>query len=170
MAKELPLGQGQWEWLGQTLSRHANAKMAPDVIKLVMPGVRLLEYEDNAAIVVENDIGYAMYVIYQGRVLVVRKGNKIAELETGDFFGEISLVTRAPRTATVKAVKNCQVFELSWRARGKTHGRACPERSSAYYLKRKGSFRNAQLRPWPLAARAGTAVWLPGEWRSGRCG
>ncbi|MBI2211205.1 MAG: cyclic nucleotide-binding domain-containing protein [Deltaproteobacteria bacterium] len=116
MAKELPLGQGQWEWLGQTLSRHANAKMAPDVIKLVMPGVRLLEYEDNAAIVVENDIGYAMYVIYQGRVLVVRKGNKIAELETGDFFGEISLVTRAPRTATVKAVKNCQVFELSWRA------------------------------------------------------
>ena len=70
----------------------------------------------HAAIVVENDIGYAMYVIYQGRVLVVRKGNEIAELETGDFFGEISLVTRAPRTATVKAVKNCQVFELAWRA------------------------------------------------------
>ena len=69
----------------------------------------------HAAIVVENDIGYAMYVIYQGRVLVVRKGNEIAELETGDFFGEISLVTRAPRTATVKAVKNCQVFELAWR-------------------------------------------------------
>ena len=116
MAKELPVSEEQWEWLGQTLSRHANAKMAPDVIKLVMPGVRLLEYKDNAAIVVENDIGYAMYVIYQGRVLVVRKGNEIAELETGDFFGEISLVTRAPRTATVKAVKNCQVFELAWRA------------------------------------------------------
>ena len=116
MAKELPVSEEQWEWLGQTLSRHANAKMAPDVIKLVMPGVRLLEYEDNAAIVVENDIGYAMYVIYQGRVLVARKGNKIAELETGDFFGEISLVTRAPRTATVKAVENCQVFELTWRA------------------------------------------------------
>ena len=116
MAKELPVSEEQWDWLGQTLSRHANAKMAPDVIKLVMPGVRLLEYKDNAAIVVENDIGYAMYVIYQGRVLVVRKGNKIAELETGDFFGEITLVTRAPRTATVKAVKNCQVFELTWRA------------------------------------------------------
>lgn len=116
MVKELPVSQEQREWLGQTLSRHANAKMAPDVIKLVMPGVRLLEYEDNVAIVAENDIGYAMYVIYQGRVLVIHKGNKIAELETGDFFGEISLVTRAPRTATVKAVKNCQVFELSWRA------------------------------------------------------
>ena len=116
MVKELPVSQEQWEWLGQTLSRHANAEMAPDVIKLVMPGVRLLEYEDNAAIIVENDIGYATYVIYQGRVLVVREGNKIAELETGDFFGEISLVTRAPRTATVKAVKTCQVFELSWRA------------------------------------------------------
>ena len=116
MVKELPVSQEQWEWLGQTLSRHANAEMAPDVVKLVMPGVRLLEYEDNAAIVAEDDIGYAMYVIYQGRVLVVRKENKIAELETGDFFGEISLVTRAPRTATVKAVKNCQVFELSWRA------------------------------------------------------
>ena len=41
MVKELPVSQEQWEWLGQTLSRHANAKMAPDVIKLVMPGVRL---------------------------------------------------------------------------------------------------------------------------------
>ena len=116
MVKELPVSWEQWEWLGQTLSRHANAKIAPEVIKLVMPGVRLLEYEDNDAIVAENDIGHAMYVIYQGRVLVLRKGNKLAELETGDFFGEISLLIRAPRTATVKAVKNCQVFELSWRA------------------------------------------------------
>ena len=85
MVKELQVSQEQWEWLGQTLSRHANAKMAPEVIKLVMPGVRLLEYEDNVAIVEENDIGQAMYVIYQGRVLVVRKGNKLAELEAGDF-------------------------------------------------------------------------------------
>jgi len=113
MVKELPVSWEQWEWLGQTLSRHANAKMAPEVIKLVMPGVRLLEYEDDDAIVTENDIGQAMYVIYQGRVSVIRQGNKLAELETGDFFGEISLVIKAPRTATVKAVKNCQVFELS---------------------------------------------------------
>ena len=116
MVKELLVSEEQREWLGRTLSLHANAKMAPDVIKLVMPGVRLLEYEDDVAIVTENDIGYDMYVIYQGRVLVVRKGNMIAELETGDFFGEIGLLTRAPRTATVKAVKTCQVFELSWRA------------------------------------------------------
>ena len=86
MVKELPVSEEQREWLGRTLSLHANAKMAPDVIKLVMPGVRLLEYEDDAAIVTENDIGYDMYVIYQGRVLVVRKGNMIAELETGGFF------------------------------------------------------------------------------------
>ena len=116
MAQELPVSEEQWEWLGQTLGRHANVKMAPDVIKLVMPGVRLLEYDDDAVIVAEYDMGYAMYVIYQGRVSVVRRGTKIAELETGDFFGEISLVTRAPRTATVKAVGDCQVFELSWRA------------------------------------------------------
>src|SRR3989304_10575756 len=109
MVKELLVSEEQREWLGRTLSLHANAKMAPDVIKLVMPGVRLLEYEDNVAIVAENDIGYAMYVIYQGRVLVARKGNKLAELETGDFFGEISLVTRAPGTATAQTAEMCQV-------------------------------------------------------------
>lgn len=114
--KELTVNQDQWDWFGQAISRHAKAQLAPELVKLVMPWVRMLEYDEGDSIVIEDEIGRDMYLIYEGRVLVQRQGRKLAELEAGDFFGEISLLVKAPRTATVKAIGRCLVFELSWRA------------------------------------------------------
>ena len=116
MKKEIPITQDHWDWAGDTLSLHAQAKMAPALIKLIMPGVRLFEFTDGETILTENDIGQEMYLIYQGEVSVTRGGKELAVLKKGDYFGEISLVAKVPRTATVKALKNCQAFELAWRA------------------------------------------------------
>ncbi|MBI4064107.1 MAG: cyclic nucleotide-binding domain-containing protein [Elusimicrobia bacterium] len=116
MKKELSITQDHWDWLGGTLSRHAQAKIAPTLIKLIMPGVRLFEFAKNEVIIIEGDIGREMYAIYKGGVSVGRGRKKLAQLKEGDYFGEISLVAKVPRTATVKASKTCQAFELSWRA------------------------------------------------------
>jgi CRP-like cAMP-binding protein len=66
----------------------------------------------------EGDEGDSLYLITEGTVEVDTRdelGNRVAlgELGTGDFFGEISLLTSRPRTATVTARTDLETLELS---------------------------------------------------------
>jgi CRP-like cAMP-binding protein len=49
----------------------------------------------------EGDRGREFFVLLDGAAEVRRKGRKIRSLGKGDFLGEIALVSKAPRTATV---------------------------------------------------------------------
>ena len=62
----------------------------------------------------EGDTGECMYFIVSGQVEVKGKAGTFI-LKTGDFFGEIALIERCPRTATVKAVSRCQLLILDAR-------------------------------------------------------
>jgi CRP/FNR family transcriptional regulator/CRP/FNR family cyclic AMP-dependent transcriptional regulator len=69
-------------------------------------------------IVEEGLTGDYMYVIASGRVKVTKLSGdgreKILELlGTGDFFGEMSLLDDAPRSASVKALCDLRIFALS---------------------------------------------------------
>ena len=62
-------------------------------------------------ITIPGEVGDAMYFIASGRVEVRIEPEPI-ELKGGDFFGEISLVKQAPRTADVIASTSCQLLAL----------------------------------------------------------
>ncbi|OAN46612.1 potassium transporter Kef [Paramagnetospirillum marisnigri] len=62
----------------------------------------------------EGDTGECMYFIVSGQVEVKGKGGTFV-LKNGDFFGEIALIERCPRTATVKAISRCQLLVLDAR-------------------------------------------------------
>ena len=49
----------------------------------------------------EGARGREFFVLLEGTADVKRKRRKVGALGPGDFLGEIALVTRAPRTATV---------------------------------------------------------------------
>ncbi|EMF90916.1 Crp/Fnr family transcriptional regulator [Leptospira santarosai] len=61
----------------------------------------------------EGDMNNAMYVILSGAVEVffTRKNivQRLAVMEKGDFFGEMALFRAKPRTATAKAILDCQL-------------------------------------------------------------
>lgn len=59
----------------------------------------------------EGDVGETMYFIVSGQVEVKGRGG-IFVLKAGDFFGEIALIERCPRTATVRAMTRCQLLIL----------------------------------------------------------
>jgi voltage-gated potassium channel len=59
----------------------------------------------------KGERGDAMYLIASGRVEVESPGGKVV-LEEGDFFGEIALLSREPRSATVTAVRPTDLLVL----------------------------------------------------------
>lgn len=73
--------------------------------------VRFEQFSAGEIIISEGDAGTSMYVIVRGEceVIIFEGKNKehiIARLGAGEFFGEMSLLTGEPRTATVRAGKD----------------------------------------------------------------
>lgn len=75
---------------------------------------RLIPVEAPAGTVVirEGDEGDRFYVIESGRVRVTRAGEPVAVLGPGDHVGEIALLHRVPRTATVAALEPVRLQAL----------------------------------------------------------
>jgi len=57
-----------------------------------------------AKLVEEGKGGVGFYLILEGTAEVIREGEKLAELGAGNFFGELSVIDGAPRTADVIAM------------------------------------------------------------------
>jgi len=61
----------------------------------------------------EGAAGQTFYVVASGTVAVTtRKGVEVTRLSRGQYFGEMSLLTGEPRSATVVAVEDSVLFEL----------------------------------------------------------
>ena len=72
-------------------------------------------FADGEAIVREGDAGGSMFIVRRGRVAITVGANhrEVAVTEAGGYFGEMSLLTGDPRTATVLARGDCTVIEIS---------------------------------------------------------
>jgi len=87
-----------------------------DILK-ISRGLKNVKIPRKEVICTEGEPGDSLYIIRSGIVTVSTRengGEKIlSQLYRGDFFGEISLLTGEPRSATVKAVLDVDLFVLS---------------------------------------------------------
>jgi CRP-like cAMP-binding protein len=66
-------------------------------------------------IVRQGQVGTGLYVLLSGRVRVVRGSDILAELGSGEFFGELSVIDQRPRVASVEALEPTRCLALaSW--------------------------------------------------------
>jgi cAMP-dependent protein kinase regulator len=77
----------------------------------------LEEHEEGNVVITEGQPGSSMYVIARGEVKVYTRGADgasiyLAKLGEGDFFGEVSVLTGKPRTATITASQPAQLLRL----------------------------------------------------------
>jgi CRP-like cAMP-binding protein len=74
-------------------------------------------YRDGEEIIRQGDEGESMYVVQSGRVEVVLNTEgggeqHLAFLETGNFFGEMSVFEKEVRSATVRAAGEARVLKI----------------------------------------------------------
>ena len=64
-----------------------------------------IDFPGGKEIIREGERGREFFVLLDGGADVIRSGQRIAHLAKGDFVGEIAVIARIPRTATVKTTE-----------------------------------------------------------------
>jgi hypothetical protein len=88
-----------------------------DELVEVIKGLELLTYEAGDVIVAEGAPGDSLFVLTTGTVKAFVKDpdghyHKVREMYEGAFFGEVSILTGKPRSATITAATQCEVLTL----------------------------------------------------------
>jgi hypothetical protein len=70
-------------------------------------------YEPGDVIIREGEPGDRFYIIAAGRARAAKEGKQLREMGEGESFGEIALLRRIPRTATVTALSHLEARILA---------------------------------------------------------
>lgn len=95
-------------WLFSGLNRRELAVVARAADEVRVPAQTVL--------IKEGDRGREFFLIIEGRASVRRGGRRIASLGPGQYFGELALLDRGPRSATVIADTDMNLLVLEQRA------------------------------------------------------
>ncbi|HEX9405948.1 MAG TPA: cyclic nucleotide-binding domain-containing protein [Thermoanaerobaculia bacterium] len=91
----------------------------PEERAALVKEMELEQHGEGDVIITEGEPGLSMYVIAHGEVKVYTRGAGgsggsvyLAKLGEGEFFGEVSVLTGKPRTATITASKPTELLRL----------------------------------------------------------
>jgi CRP/FNR family cyclic AMP-dependent transcriptional regulator len=79
----------------------------------IAPFAHEVSVEEGKVLVREGDFSYEFMAIEEGEAQVTRGGEQIADLGPGDFFGEMGLLEKTMRNATVTAMTPMRLVTLT---------------------------------------------------------
>lgn len=93
------------------------SSLSEEELHLFSSFLTFIGYEQGETIFQQGDAGEELYIVGQGRVgssirLADGSLHEVAEFGAGDFFGEMSILERAPRSATCTAKEPTALFIL----------------------------------------------------------
>ena len=85
-----------------------------DLLRDIIPRLDARAFAPGETIVHEGDVGDEMYFLTKGQVEVSRGDppQRLTILRPGSFFGELAILTDAPRAATIRALTDIEVYAL----------------------------------------------------------
>uniref|UniRef100_A0A8C8HZF7 Cyclic nucleotide-binding domain-containing protein n=1 Tax=Oncorhynchus tshawytscha TaxID=74940 RepID=A0A8C8HZF7_ONCTS len=89
------------------------ANTDPNFVTAMLTKLRFEVFQPGDYIIREGTIGKKMYFTQHGVTSVLTKGTMGMKLSDGSYFGEICLLTRGRRTASVRADTYCRLYSLS---------------------------------------------------------
>jgi CRP/FNR family cyclic AMP-dependent transcriptional regulator len=87
--------------------------VSDDELKEIAPFAEEVQVAAGTELVREGDYSYEFMAIEEGTAEVLREGEHVADLGPGDFFGEIGLLEKDRRTATVVAKTDMRLITLT---------------------------------------------------------
>ena len=87
-----------------------------DLERLAARGLTSSHYDAGQKIFLQEDTGGRMFVVRSGRVQIVTYGTVLENVGPGGFFGEMSLIDGAPRSAAAIALDASDVIALDRQA------------------------------------------------------
>lgn len=92
--------------------------LTTEEVKQVINSLALRHYDAGVVVVQEGEPGDSLFLLVRGQVKVLTHDSEnrevfLAALDEGDFFGEISLLTGKPRTATIVTSVDSDLLELT---------------------------------------------------------
>jgi small-conductance mechanosensitive channel/CRP-like cAMP-binding protein len=119
------------------------ASLSPDIRHEIAVASPTTVYGSGETIVRQGEDGQSMFVVMSGAVSVVLEPSReeVARIQSGGYFGEMSLLTGEPRSATVLAVDDVVVVEIGanlFRRMGAVHPEAIERIGIAAMVRRAG--------------------------------
>ena len=93
-------------------------QLPDEQLRSIAPFADETSVPEGEQLVREGDFSYELIGIEEGTAQVTRGGDQVADLGPGDFFGEIGVMERGLRTATVVATSPMRLITLTrWELR-----------------------------------------------------
>lgn len=77
---------------------------------------RALKLQENQVLLKEGEISNSMFWLQSGQLVVTKKRGMeeivLGHIYSGELVGEISFLDQEPRSATVKAISDCDLIEI----------------------------------------------------------
>ena len=89
------------------------ADISDDELSQIATFAQEISVEPGRELVREGDFSYEFMAIEQGEAEVTRSGEHVANLGPGDFFGEMGLLEKTLRNATVASTTAMQLVTLT---------------------------------------------------------
>ncbi len=83
------------------------------ILAELAPLMHEVEFEKNAPIFKEGDMGDCMYIIFKGEVNIHKGSTNLVTLKEREVFGELALLDAEARSASATAGTDCVLFRIN---------------------------------------------------------